>query len=409
MPVWLAGLTVMLGCGQLLAAGATNEFVFKPENPPAMQPLPWGNTPDEHAAQWSGRGKHPAQIPRRTTPAYRAAQWFRRGANLGDYLESWPRQSWSIQVAAEEFAQMKHEGFDHVRAPIGWHHYAGPGPDFKLSPEIFSRADFVVTNSLANHLAVMINMHHFNELDADPAGSTEEFLALWRQIAAHYAAYSERLAFELDNEPHQNATTALMNPIYARAIAVIRASNPHRTIFVEPGGWGGIGELKNLVLPPDDNIIVSVHCYDPFYFTHQGAGWTGGETPVTGIQFPGPPATPLVPDANLKLKPYLLDWIHRYNTLPTPENPSSPIAFEAKLRYVRAWSDYYGRPAHLGEFGAYTRADAASRARFYAAFRRAAEKDQLGWAIWDWSAGFRYWDKKAGRPMPGMAEALFGE
>ena len=32
----------------------------------------------------------------------------------------------------------------------------------------------------------------------------------------------------------------------------------------------------------------------------------------------------------------------------------------------------------------------------------------MGWAIWDWKAGFRYWDEKAGRPEPGMHEALFG-
>ena len=97
-----------------------------------------------------------------------------------------------------------------------------------------------------------------------------------------------------------------MNPIYARAIAEIRRTNPQRTIFVEPGGWGSIDELKNLVLPPDDNVIVSVHCYDPFYFTHQGATWTGGQTPVTGIVFPGPPAQPLVPDPKLHLKNYQL-------------------------------------------------------------------------------------------------------
>jgi endoglucanase len=311
-------------------------------------------------------------------------------------------------VAPEEFAEMKRAGFDHVRVPIGWQHYAGPGPDFTLSPEIFALADSAVSNSLANGMAVMINIHHFDELDANPAAATDEFLAIWRQIAAHYANFPDKLAFELDNEPHQNATTALMNPIYARAIALIRASNPHRTIFAEPGDWGGIGELKNLVLPPDDNLIVSVHCYEPFYFTHQGATWTSGMTPVTGIQFPGPPAIPLIPDPSLKLKPYMAEWIQRYNTLPTEENPSSPRAFESKLRYVHAWSDYYGRPCHIGEFGAYTKADAASRARFYAAFRRTAEEQHLGWAIWDWSAGFRFWDKKTGQPMPGMAEALFG-
>ena len=53
--------------------------------------------------------------------------------------------------------------------------------------------------------------------------------------------------------------------------------------------------------------------------------------------------------------------------------------------------------------------DATSRANFYSAFRRAAESESLGWCIWDWSANFRYWDKKTNAPMPGMHEALFGK
>jgi endoglucanase len=358
---------------------------FKPENPPAMQP-----------------------ITSHDTPAYRAAKMFQRGVNLGDYLEAWPRGDWSVKVEAPEFAQIKKEGFDHVRVPIGWHHYAGPAPDFTLSPDIFSKVDFVVTNALDNQLAVIINIHHFNELDKDPSVATDEFLKIWRQIAAHYQKFPKQLAFELDNEPHQNATTALMNPIYASAIAEIRASNPQRTIFVEPGSWGGIGELKNLVLPSDDNVIVSVHCYDPFYFTHQGATWTDGQTPVTGIIFPGPPAQPLVPDPKLHLKKSMLDWIEKYNTLPADKNPSSALAFADKLKSVHAWSDYYGRPVHLGEFGAYVKADETSRANFYSAMRRAAEQEKIGWCLWDWSANFRYWDKRKNAPMPGMRAALFG-
>ena len=372
----------------VFAAGAAESATnFVPQNPPAMSPL-----------------------TRHDTPAFRAAKRFQHGANLGNYLEAPPGQNWGVTVTADEFAAMKREGFDHVRVPVGWHHYAGPAPEFPLTPEIFSRADFVVTNALANGLAVMINIHHFNELDKDPVATTDEFLKIWQQVAAHYRKFPAALAFELDNEPHENATTKLMNPIYARAIAAIRETNPQRTIFAEPGGWGSIGELKNLVLPPDDNVIVSVHCYEPFYFTHQGATWAGSDVkPLRNIQFPGPPTTPLVLGTNLNLHRWVLDWIKKYNTLPADKNPCSPVAFTDKLKFLHAWSDYYGRPIHLGEFGAYTKADAQSRANFYAAMRRAAEKENIGWCIWDWSAEFRYWDKKNQQPMPGLRAALFGK
>ena len=378
-------LIILIGVMPASHLAAQTSGTFTPQNPPEMQ-----------------------RLTNFDAPAWQAAKMFMRGANLGNYLETPPGQHWGVTVSAPEFSIMKREGFDHVRVPIGWQHYTGPAPDYALSPEIFSRVDFVVTNALATGLAVMINIHHFDELDEDPAGTTDEFLKIWRQIAAHYRNFPNQLAFELDNEPHDNATTAMMNPIYARAIAEIRESNPRRTVFVEPGGWGSIDHLKELVLPPDDNVIVSVHSYEPFYFTHQGASWT--KLPrVMGIQFPGPPATPLVPDPALHLSKGELNWIHRYNTEPTAKNPCSPLAFEGKLKYARDWSDYYGRPIHLGEFGCFTTADGESRARFYTACRRALAEDKIGWAIWDWSAGFRYWDKEKNQPMPGMREALFGQ
>ena len=53
-------------------------------------------------------------------------------------------------------------------------------------------------------------------------------------------------------------------------------------------------------------------------------------------------------------------------------------------------------------------ADGASRAHYYESFREAAERARIGWAIWDWKAGFHYWNEKTGRPEPGMRQALFG-
>ena len=37
----------------------------------------------------------------------------------------------------------------------------------------------------------------------------------------------------------------------------------------------------------------------------------------------------------------------------------------AAVDQIKEWSDYYGRPVYLGEFGAYTTADPASRANYY--------------------------------------------
>jgi len=360
---------------------------FTPQNPPEMKP-----------------------IADRDSPAHQAARHFMRGANLGNYLEVPRGQDWGVRVSADDFAAMRAEGFDHVRVPAGWHHYTGAGPEFTIDPAFFARVDFVVTNALANQLGVLVNIHHFDAFTSDPAGQTEKFVALWRQIAAHYAKLPNTLAFELLNEPKDAATTKVLNPIYARAIAGIRKTNPDRTIFLGPGKWNQVSELKDLVLPNDDhNLIVTVHCYDPFYFTHQGATWAGGDTKVKGIKFPGPPATPLVPDPALKLNKWVVDWIKRYNTEPTATNPSSRAAFEPKMKLAHDWGEHYGRPMHLGEFGAFTNADPESRANFYREFRKVLAEQNIGWAIWDWSAGFRYWDKKNNRAMQGMHEALFGQ
>lgn len=103
----------------------------------------------------------------------------------------------------------------------------------------------------------------------------------------------------------------------------------------------------------------------------------------------------------------MLDWFGRYNTLPSDRNPSSPLAFGPKIQKAKAWSEDYGRPVQLGEFGAYTKADQESRAHFYGAFRQALEAAGIGGTIWDWKSGFNYWDPRSGQPLPGMREALF--
>jgi endoglucanase len=349
------------------------------------------------------------RIEGRSSPAHLAAQRFLRGANLANSLEAPPGQDWGGHYNAHDLRLIKNEGFDHVRIPVAWHHYTGPGPAFRITPEIFARVDALVDAGLAEKLGVIVNIHHFDDFTSNPKDQTARFEAIWKQLADHYASSSDGVAFELLNEPKDAATTEIVNPIFAKTIALIRNTNPHRTIFIGPGRWNSISELSALQLPDaDENLIVTVHNYDPFYFTHQGATWSGPDTKLTGILFPGPPLRPLVPDPALKLSPSVVNWLKAYNTEPRASNPSSRRAFLGAIDQAREWSEYFGRPVHVGEFGCFTTADSASRAHYYQAFREAAEAARIGWAIWDWKAGFHYWNEKTGRPEPGMRQALFG-
>jgi endoglucanase len=344
----------------------------------------------------------------RSTPAHRSAGRFLRGANLGNLFEVPPGERWGVYYTTADLGLIRGEGFDHVRIPVGWHHYTGPGPEFRIRPEIFARVDVFTNAALREGLGVIVDLHQFEPFTSNPAAETPRFLAIWRQVAQHYLEAQWGLAFELLNEPKEAATTEVVNPIFAEAIQQIRRIDPDRTIFVGPGSWNSIAELPRLRLPDNDsNLIVTVHNYEPMYFTRQGVNWSGPDFKLTGFVFPGPPSQPLIPDGKLKLNPWVIDWIKAYNTEPTAANPSSPKAFQGSIDQAREWSEYFGRPIHVGEFGCVKSADPASRAHYYRAFRDAAEKADIGWTMWSWKAIFPYWDFVARRPEPGMHEALF--
>ncbi|MCU0783888.1 MAG: glycoside hydrolase family 5 protein [Verrucomicrobia bacterium] len=351
-----------------------------------------------------------ARITNTNSAAHVAARKFMRGVNLGNYLEAPLGEDWGGHYGTNDFVWIRGEGFDHVRLPMAWHYYCGPSPNYTISNSIYGKADFLVTNALNRGLNVIVNIHHFDDFTSDPAAWTDKFYSIWQQLATHYSNFPSGLAFELINEPKAAATTTALNPIYAEAIQRIRAISPARTIFVGPGQWNSIDQLGALRLPDtDENLVVTVHSYEPFYFTHQGASWTMPDTATTNIVFPGPPPTPATPAPGISS--WATNWLNDYNTTPAEANPSSPAAFRGPLLIAKQWGDYYGRPVHVGEFGCYaTYAPTNSRVRFYQEMRQRMDELGLGWAMWDWKAGFHYWKQtgNTGQPdPPALRDAIF--
>ena len=86
----------------------------------------------------------------------------------------------------------------------------------------------------------------------------------------------DTVLFEILNEPAPEFTHESWEEYWRSALAIIRQSNPNRTVIIGPPFWNSIDQVEKLVLPEQDrNLIVTVHYYQPMAFTHQGAAWAG--------------------------------------------------------------------------------------------------------------------------------------
>lgn len=336
-------------------------------------------------------------------PAHQAAAQLKRGVNLGNNWES-PPGEWGIKFDTADLDQIAAEGFDHIRVPVAWQ-YRMKGE--AIDPAFVAEIEPMLRHALSKRLRIILNWQHFDDLSRDPEGKRAEFMRVWGILATHFKDWPKELMFELINEPNTKMDGEVMASVYAKAIRTIRRTNPGRTILVDPPQWASCTTLGRLVLPENDhNLIVSVHCYEPFEFTHQGASWVG-LTELQGITYPGPPASPLSLPASLRDAADRAAWIKGYNTLPAAENPCSKRAIERALDEAVRWSGYFGRPIHLGEFGSNRLADQASRLRYARDVRTIAESRRIPWTVWEWKAGFGYWDPEAKKPL--LREALFGK
>ncbi len=331
------------------------------------------------------------------TPAHRAIAKIKRGVNLGNGWEA-PPKSWGMKFTPEDIDHIADEGFDHIRVPVAWNHSLKEG-SAEIDPALFTDLEPVLQRAIDRKMHVMLNWHHFDALTSDPVGQRGRFIAVWENIARHFKDWPPALFPELLNEPRDALTTAVANPLYAETIAAIRKIDPQRIVVVSPGNWGNVSELEALRLPDDDDrIIVTFHCYEPFFFTHQGASWVD-LTALRGIRYPGPPETPVKLPAVLSGNSGVRQFLEAYNTQQGEQNPSSKRSIREALDLAHGWSAYFGRPVHLGEFGSHQVADAASRERYSRDVRMLAEEREIPWTLWEWKAGFGYWDSGAGKPL----------
>ena len=262
-----------------------------------------------------------------------------------------------------------------MRIPVRWSAHAGTAAPYTIDPDFFARVDWAVKQALSRRLVVVLNMHHYDEIFADSTAHWGRFVALWTQIAEHYKDYPPELYFEPLNEPHGDLDAGRWNRLFGEALAAIRRTNPKRMVVVGPAEWNGIYRLHSLELPEEDRgLIVTVHYYEPFRFTHQGAEWVEGSISWLGTRWQG--------------------------------EPDEEAAIRRDFGVAAAWAKQQQRPLYLGEFGAYSQADMDSRVRYTGFVAREAEARGWGWAYWEFCSGFGTYDPQRGEWRRPLLEAL---
>lgn len=233
-------------------------------------------------AEAAAVGAVPSAVP--GTPIEMAALGLARGINFAGDFEVEPRRSWGEPILDADFALAADAGFDHIRLPIRWSSYTGAAPDFAIDPGFFAEVDAMVELAQLNGLNIVVNVHHFEELDLDPFGERARYLAIWEQLAIRYAGQPSSVVFELLNEPIGvfDDQPELWNELAAEALAIVRRSNPTRTVIIGPVSYNHADRLDDLELPDDPNLVATIHTYDPDSFTVQGAVFID-PIPATGV------------------------------------------------------------------------------------------------------------------------------
>jgi len=297
------------------------------------------------------------------------------GFNLGNALEAPQEGKWGVTLKEEYFAAIAQKGFHLLRIPISWPAHAKMEAPYTIDPAFFQRVDWALAQAKTNHLVAIVDFHHYGQLQENPASQKERYLAIWKQVAEHYQAEPDTVYFELLNEPSGKLDAVTWNQLLVKALAVVRATNPTRTVVVGGVQWNSIGALAKLDLPDNDrNLLVTFHYYDPMKFTHQGASWMSGSKEWMGTTWQGTEAERQKVDQDMDK--------------------------------AAAWGKEHHRPIFMGEFGSFEKGDMESRTRWTKYVVQSADAHGFPWTYWEFCSGFGAYNPVTNQWREPLLEAL---
>lgn len=216
------------------------------------------------------------------------------GWNLGNTLDSWNDDGtkkmkndadyetcWgNPKTTKAMITAVKKAGFNTIRIPVTWIDHIDKNG--KINSAWLDRVQEVVDYAYDSGMFVIINTHHdmsWIKFDSkNSAASLKKFTNVWKQIAARFKNYDQKLIFEGMNEPRTIGSATewsggtksewkAINSFYSSFVKTVRASggnNKNRLLMLAPHAakWY-YDSASALTIPDDDMIAVSIHAYVP--------------------------------------------------------------------------------------------------------------------------------------------------
>jgi len=308
---------------------------------------------------------------------------FSKGINLTNWFQYGDAQQIPFtRYRKKDFAQIKSLGCDVIRLPINLHSMTLGDAEHTLDPLFLMFLDSAVSWAEELNLHLILDNHTFDPaVSTDPA--VEEILVkVWKQMALHYRDRSDKIYYEVLNEPH-GISDAIWGDIQGRVIDTIRSVDSKHTIIIGGAGWNSYNNLQYLPFYADTNLIYTFHFYDPFLFTHQGASWVGPSLePLAGMPFPFRAADmPVLPSA------FQGTWIE--STYNNYANEASLSHLEQQMNKAVQFRQARNVPVFCGEFGTYIpNSNSDDRVNWYEAIRSMMDSMGISWTSWDYHGGF---------------------
>lgn len=312
---------------------------------------------------------------------------YMRGVNLGGWFSQcdYSKDRLDNFIREDDLAVIAGWGADHVRLPVDYNIFEDK--DGSYIDEGFARVERVIGWCADNGLNMVLDLHKTAGFSFDD-GEKEEgffesekmqerFCCLWEEFARRFAAYTDRVAFELLNEITEEKYSPVWNAVANRCVKRIRAICPDVKIIIGSYFWNSVSTVGALDAPYDENIVYNFHCYSPMLFTHQSAGWVEGMIPGLSVAYPAHTADYF--SICKEKTPNMIDRMEE--TRCTAYGPA--FFLEQFLPAVKI-AEERGTTLYCGEYGVIDQANAEDALRWYQDINSVFEDLGIGRAAWSY-------------------------